>query len=169
MTAIDPRLASIADAHPYPLVFATVSGAHLYGFPSPDSDWDLRGVHLLPPRELLGLPQVPDLVAAKLAGAEGGSLSSRDLAFHVREVARLRSDLERASAESELPELPCAQAALPALGRQPQTRGAPRRPTSETIGIFCGGNRPRLRLRRRRRSVRSRGGTGAEGNRASCA
>ena len=31
--------------HPYPLVFATVSGAHLYGFASPDSDWDLRGVH----------------------------------------------------------------------------------------------------------------------------
>lgn len=41
--------------HPYPLLFATVSGAHLYGFPSPDSDYDLRGVHLLPPRELLSL------------------------------------------------------------------------------------------------------------------
>lgn len=40
---------------PYPLLFATVSGAHLYGFPSPDSDVDLRGVHLLPPREVLGL------------------------------------------------------------------------------------------------------------------
>ena len=36
------------EAHPYPLVFATISGAHLYGFPSPDSDYDLRGVHLLP-------------------------------------------------------------------------------------------------------------------------
>jgi len=34
--------------HPYPLMFATISGAHLYGFPSPDSDFDLRGVHLLP-------------------------------------------------------------------------------------------------------------------------
>jgi predicted nucleotidyltransferase len=31
-----------------PLLFATVSGAHLYGFPSRDSDVDLRGVHLLP-------------------------------------------------------------------------------------------------------------------------
>jgi uncharacterized protein len=41
--------------HPYPLVFATVSGAHLYGFASPDSDWDLRGVHLLPADEVLGL------------------------------------------------------------------------------------------------------------------
>jgi predicted nucleotidyltransferase len=44
-----------AAAHPYPLLFATVSGAHLYGFPSPDSDYDLRGVHILPPEESLGL------------------------------------------------------------------------------------------------------------------
>jgi hypothetical protein len=39
----------------YPLVFATISGAHLYGFASADSDYDLRGVHLLPAREVLGL------------------------------------------------------------------------------------------------------------------
>lgn len=38
-----------------PLVFATVSGAHLYGFPSRDSDVDLRGAHLLPAGALLGL------------------------------------------------------------------------------------------------------------------
>lgn len=42
-------------SHPYPLLFMTVSGAHLYGFPSPDSDFDLRGVHLLPAPELFGL------------------------------------------------------------------------------------------------------------------
>ncbi len=29
-------------------VFLTISGAHLYGFPSADSDIDLRGAHLLP-------------------------------------------------------------------------------------------------------------------------
>ena len=44
-----------AASHPYPLLFATVSGAHLYGFPSPDSDYDLRGVHVLPAREAVGL------------------------------------------------------------------------------------------------------------------
>jgi uncharacterized protein len=43
------------EAHPYPLVFATISGAHLYGFPSPDSDYDLRGVHILPLKEVIGL------------------------------------------------------------------------------------------------------------------
>lgn len=36
-------------------LFVTVSGADLYGFPSPDSDVDLRGSHLLPLRDVLGL------------------------------------------------------------------------------------------------------------------
>lgn len=45
----------VAGALPYPLLFASVSGAHLYGFPSPDSDVDLRGCHVLPARGLLGL------------------------------------------------------------------------------------------------------------------
>ena len=53
--AADPRLRSAVAAHPYGLLFATISGAHLYGFPSADSDFDLRGVHLLPPDKLLGL------------------------------------------------------------------------------------------------------------------
>jgi uncharacterized protein len=58
--SIDPRLRAIATAQPYPLLFATVSGAHLYGFPSPDSDWDLRGVHILPATEVVGLTEGPD-------------------------------------------------------------------------------------------------------------
>jgi uncharacterized protein len=44
-------------SHPYPLVFATISGAHLYGFPSPDSDFDLRGVHLLPLETVVSLEE----------------------------------------------------------------------------------------------------------------
>ena len=52
---IDPRLNTQIAAHPYPLLFVTISGAHLYGFPSPDSDFDLRGVHLLPLRDVIGL------------------------------------------------------------------------------------------------------------------
>ena len=51
----DPRLHRIVAAQPYPLLFATISGAHLYGFPSPDSDFDLRGVHVLPLRNVVGL------------------------------------------------------------------------------------------------------------------
>ncbi len=60
MLAIDPRLHAIAQRQPYPLLFATVSGAHLYGFPSPDSDYDLRGVHILPLREVVGLEMGPE-------------------------------------------------------------------------------------------------------------
>jgi hypothetical protein len=59
---IDPRLAAIAAEHPHRLVFATVSGAHLYGFPSSDSDWDLRGVHVLPLHEVAALDRGRDTV-----------------------------------------------------------------------------------------------------------
>jgi uncharacterized protein len=51
----DPRLKTELSEHPYPLLFATISGAHLYGFASPDSDFDLRGVHVLPIQEVIGL------------------------------------------------------------------------------------------------------------------
>jgi len=52
---IEEKLKKIASEHPFPLVFATVSGAHLYGFPSGDSDYDLRGVHVLPIADVVGL------------------------------------------------------------------------------------------------------------------
>jgi uncharacterized protein len=52
---METQLAQIVAQQPYPLVFATISGSHLYGFSSPDSDYDLRGVHLLPLGELVGL------------------------------------------------------------------------------------------------------------------
>ena len=48
------RLAALARSGPEP-VFASVSGAHLYGFESPNSDVDLRGAFVLPARALLGL------------------------------------------------------------------------------------------------------------------
>src|SRR3954452_24600906 len=50
-----PRLKRQVELHSYPLLFVTISGAHLYGFPSPDSDYDLRGVHLLPVEDVVGL------------------------------------------------------------------------------------------------------------------
>src|SRR5213080_4087617 len=52
---IDPRLYRIVAAQSYPLLFATLSGAHLYGSPSPDSDFDLRGAHVLPLDAVVGL------------------------------------------------------------------------------------------------------------------
>lgn len=58
----DPRLLKQVDAHPYPLLFATISGAHLYGFPSPDSDFDLRGAHVLPLADVVGLGEGEETV-----------------------------------------------------------------------------------------------------------
>ncbi|WP_433018468.1 nucleotidyltransferase domain-containing protein [Kribbella sp. CA-294648] len=55
-----PELRAIIADQPYRLLFATVSGAHLYGFPSRDSDVDLRGVHLLPVEEVVGLTTGPE-------------------------------------------------------------------------------------------------------------
>lgn len=57
-----PLLEKQVEQHPYPLVFATISGAHLYGFPSPDSDFDLRGVHVLPLKEVVGLQIGPETI-----------------------------------------------------------------------------------------------------------
>jgi uncharacterized protein len=57
-----PTFEKVLAEQPYPLVFATVSGAHLYGFESVDSDVDLRGVHLLPAAEVAGLDTGPETV-----------------------------------------------------------------------------------------------------------
>ncbi len=51
----DDHLRQIVAAQPHPSLFATISGAHLYGFPSPDSDFDLRGAHVLPLEKVIGL------------------------------------------------------------------------------------------------------------------
>ncbi len=48
---IDPYL----EAHPHSVLFITVSGAHLYGFASPDSDYDLRGAHVIDLPTMIGL------------------------------------------------------------------------------------------------------------------
>ncbi|MBV9109863.1 MAG: nucleotidyltransferase domain-containing protein [Gemmatimonadetes bacterium] len=67
----DPRLDAEVREHPYPLMFATVSGAHLYGFASADSDWDLRGAHLLPLSAVAGLDAGEETV--KLSHVRGGA------------------------------------------------------------------------------------------------
>jgi predicted nucleotidyltransferase len=60
--SFDPRLQRQIDNHPFPLLFATISGAHLYGFASPDSDFDLRGVHLLPLERVVGIETGPETI-----------------------------------------------------------------------------------------------------------
>ena len=47
---------------PFRPLFATLSGAHLYGFESPDSDFDLRGAFVLEPDCLIGLKSPQETV-----------------------------------------------------------------------------------------------------------
>ncbi len=59
-------LRRLVEGQAYAPLFVTVSGAHLYGFPSPDSDIDLRGCHLLPLRAVVGLDLPEETVERKL-------------------------------------------------------------------------------------------------------
>ncbi|MFV9505166.1 MAG: DNA polymerase beta superfamily protein [Oscillochloridaceae bacterium umkhey_bin13] len=72
MPPVDTLLRTVVAEQPYPLLFASLSGAHLYGFPSPDSDYDLRGAHVLPLRDIvgLGMPRETIEVSADREGRE---------------------------------------------------------------------------------------------------
>lgn len=70
---------------PCPL-FATVSGAHLYGFPSPDSDVDLRGAFVLPMPDLLRLHEPQETIT--IAQVCGGLIVDW-VAHDLRKFARL--------------------------------------------------------------------------------
>jgi uncharacterized protein len=76
---VDPCLKAVVDEQPFPLLFATISGAHLYGFPSPDSDFDLRGVHILPAEEVVGLePGRETIEASSVRGGREIDLVTND-------------------------------------------------------------------------------------------
>ncbi|WP_336323446.1 DNA polymerase beta superfamily protein [Streptomyces lavendofoliae] len=81
-----PDLASVVAAQPDRLLFATVSGAHLYGFPSRDSDVDVRGAHLLPVDALIGLRE-PEETRSRMWERDGVEM---DLVTHdLRKFVRL--------------------------------------------------------------------------------
>ena len=66
-----------------PLLWLTLSGAHAYGFPSSDSDLDLKGVHTLPARTLLGLDEPATAVDFQ------GSWEGRELDFTSNELGQV--------------------------------------------------------------------------------
>jgi predicted nucleotidyltransferase len=78
-----------ADELGYPAVFVTVSGAHLYGFASVDSDIDLRAAHVLPATEVVGLETGPETL--QFGGVRHGvelDIVSHDLAKFLRLLLR---------------------------------------------------------------------------------
>lgn len=79
------QLRAFAAAGPKP-VFAVVSGAHLYGFPSADSDVDLRGALVLPLEEVIGLREPGETWTSM---RKEGGVELDWVAHDVRKTARL--------------------------------------------------------------------------------
>lgn len=76
-------LAAWANARRPHALFWTISGAHLYGFPSVDSDVDVRGAFLAPTRSLLGLARPAD------THEQTDTHAGREVDFVAHEAAKL--------------------------------------------------------------------------------
>lgn len=81
-----PELNRALDAVGQPVVFATVSGSHLYGFPSVDSDHDLRGSHLLPGAAFWALDEPRETLETRME-TEAGLVET--VSHDLRKFARL--------------------------------------------------------------------------------
>jgi predicted nucleotidyltransferase len=79
LRAIAARELSKAGGRP---LFVTISGAHLYGFSSPDSDFDVRGCHLMPLEAALSI--APRRETIEYSGIEGG----REIDFVSHDAAK---------------------------------------------------------------------------------
>ncbi|HVV86470.1 MAG TPA: nucleotidyltransferase domain-containing protein [Kofleriaceae bacterium] len=99
-----------------------LSGAHAYGFPSPDSDLDLKAVHIAPTGDLVGLVPHPggaerleivDGVELDYSSNELGDVLQGVLKGNGNYLERLLGDLVLAADDVRLAELrPLARAAL---------------------------------------------------------
>jgi predicted nucleotidyltransferase len=79
LRAIALRVLSKVEGRP---LFVTISGAHLYGFSSPDSDFDVRGSHLMPLEAALSI--VPQKETVEYTGIEDG----REIDFVSHDAAK---------------------------------------------------------------------------------
>lgn len=70
-------------------VVVALSGAHAYGFPSPDSDLDLKGIHIEPTRSFLGLGE-PRATSDRVDVVEGVEIdyTSNELGVAVRGLVK---------------------------------------------------------------------------------
>lgn len=131
-------LAEIARRGPPP-VFAAISGAHLYGFASPDSDVDLRGAFMHPAAAMLGLHPPAETISI-----DDQSVIDLDWVAHdLRKFARLMTNhngyvLEQLYSPLVVVTSP-AHEELRAIGR-----GCITRPTVRHYFGFAKGRRKRL-------------------------
>jgi predicted nucleotidyltransferase len=66
-------------SHSYPLIFATITGSHAFGYASPLSDYDVHGVHLLSLQQVIGFTLPGETVEFK---ASIGNTTEVDIATH---------------------------------------------------------------------------------------
>jgi len=82
-------LGALANAHLPGALFITVSGSHLYGFSSADSDIDLRGAFLAPLDNVVGLIPAPETVERELdLGGVEVELVAHEAAKYLRLLGR---------------------------------------------------------------------------------
>ncbi len=80
LAALRAFLDEKAQRLPGPFLVVGLTGSHAYGFPSPDSDLDLKAVHVAPARSLLGLsPAVTPLELVEIYRGREMDLSSHEL------------------------------------------------------------------------------------------
>lgn len=73
-------LEMVVAAHEYAPLFVALCGDHLHGWATPHSAWALRGAHLLPLRDVLGLfPQIKTLHSSVDVDHQHITLQSHDL------------------------------------------------------------------------------------------
>ena len=133
------HLARVARSGPPP-VFAAISGAHLYGFASADSDVDLRGAFLLPAAALLGLHPPAETITVE----DDARVELDWVAHDLRKFARMMTShngyvLEQLYSPLVVVATP-AHEELMALGR-----GCVTRPLVRHYLGFARGRRERLR------------------------
>jgi predicted nucleotidyltransferase len=71
---IETRLASIADEHQIKVLYACESGSRAWGFPSPDSDYDVRFIYVHPIDWYLKLDEERDVIDLPLEESAIGLL-----------------------------------------------------------------------------------------------
>lgn len=71
---IESRLASISAEHQITIIHACESGSRAWGFPSPDSDYDVRFIYLHPWRWYLSLEEGRDVIDLPIEDSSAGLL-----------------------------------------------------------------------------------------------
>lgn len=73
-TLIENRLATIANEHQVSIIYACESGSRAWGFPSPDSDYDVRFIYSHPLEWYLAIEEGEDVIDLPIEDSPAGLL-----------------------------------------------------------------------------------------------